>query len=792
MNQNIEKIEKICREAEEMSMSTDWLSAEKFFSEARVLFDEIAGNVELEESRRKFEAYLDRFTKRYDAHKQRKALLSEAEEICGRIESCVGANDRETVEIVEELTKKWFDERLSQIPKEYLEILQTRFDKAVKTFFETKRRIDDEIERNRARARALEELCKKAEAIASANEFNKDSYRQIKNLKDEWDSLYFEFPGSEPLLTRLINAINLFKQKDAEERKKISEAQEAEKQALLKALQDMKSILAEEDMRKSLPRVREIKMLLRDTHPTNNNAKKILNECLSLISNFYNKLREKFEEEDWARWEHYTYKLDLCLSAEELLKEEDYFVRAKRLNELRKEWKEIGPVPRQKSEEIWNRFNSACEKVHEECKQFFDKLEIQRQESLAKKMPICEEIEKIAATDDWENVADKIVELRKAFFAIPNAHRDKEEEMRNRIRSACDAFFARRKEHYNQLHKIQNENKKAKLELIEEAAKINSLPIDAAIRKTKELRAKWKEIGRASPRDDRKLWETFNSTIESFFKGLDEEKTRNSESRRKICAEMKSFAEECSGEISPENILTRLKSFKEEWRSVRGRGLKEDEKALEDEFHSLISKIEELYKEKLRISQLRKKESVARKNQILRKIKEMALQAPVSPDAISSIRTEWDMAGEPEPDISAQLNKSFEMALSALSEGKLEYFNNLSASEAKTIAEKRRLCVELEKITGISSSNAGASSEDGGSQNAVSLDMLNELKFALESNVTLGRKKTDFREAEERVRDIEAAWSKLDSYPSDEDEKLRARFNDILKKFKNNRKSPRR
>ena len=55
----------------------------------------------------------------------------------------------------------------------------------------------------------------------------------------------------------------------------------------------------------------------------------------------------------------------LCEQADRLLASEDEYSYnlVLQVKQLRKLWKEIGPVPRDQSDKIWKRFNQTCDKV---------------------------------------------------------------------------------------------------------------------------------------------------------------------------------------------------------------------------------------------------------------------------------------------------------------------------------------------------------------------------------------------------------------------------------------------
>ena len=60
----------------------------------------------------------------------------------------------------------------------------------------------------------------------------------------------------------------------------------------------------------------------------------------------------------------------MCERAEALASEQSINKALMELRHLHEEWKNIGPVPQENRESIWNRFIKASEEVHQRRKEF--------------------------------------------------------------------------------------------------------------------------------------------------------------------------------------------------------------------------------------------------------------------------------------------------------------------------------------------------------------------------------------------------------------------------------------
>ena len=92
---------------------------------------------------------------------------------------------------------------------------------------------------------------------------------------------------------------------------------------------------------------------------------KIYDRFRASCDKFFEKKREFYTEFKDDMNENLQKKLDIIKQAEELKTSTDWKKTSDQLIALQKQWKEIGAVPRKKSEQLWKRFRAACD-------EFFD------------------------------------------------------------------------------------------------------------------------------------------------------------------------------------------------------------------------------------------------------------------------------------------------------------------------------------------------------------------------------------------------------------------------------------
>ena len=94
---------------------------------------------------------------------------------------------------------------------------------------------------------------------------------------------------------------------------------------------------------------------------TRKDNQKIYERFRAACDQFFERKRASFTEFKDSMNENLAKKMAIIEEAESLKDSTDWKATGDRLIELQKQWKEIGAVPRKKSEQIWKRFRAACD-----------------------------------------------------------------------------------------------------------------------------------------------------------------------------------------------------------------------------------------------------------------------------------------------------------------------------------------------------------------------------------------------------------------------------------------------
>ena len=106
----------------------------------------------------------------------------------------------------------------------------------------------------------------------------------------------------------------------------------------------------------------------------------------------------------------------MCERVEGLMLESSINESFKQLQECHQQWKEIGPVPSDKSDEIWERFKNASDAVNKRRQEYYDKMKEEQSNNLLAKIALCEKLEEllkneVSTVKQWNEMTNEVNEL---------------------------------------------------------------------------------------------------------------------------------------------------------------------------------------------------------------------------------------------------------------------------------------------------------------------------------------------------------------------------------------------
>lgn len=315
------------------------------------------------------------------------------------------------------------------------------------------------------------------------------------------------------------------------------------------------------------------------------------------VENFYNYIKINKELRDLDLKRNLDAKLALCEEAEKLIEGNDIAGSFKQLQTLHSRWKEIGPIPKEQKEAVWERFKAATSQINEKYHNFFESLKQEQENNLKVKEEICEKAAALTngtynTGTEWNAATKVIIDLQEEWRqsgTVPQKDRNK---IYKKFRSACDQFFDKKREFYKQMDQEQEKNLQLKIQLCEKVEAIKDstdwkVTTDRIISYQKE----WKKIGPAPKKYSNKVWGRFRAACDTFFnnknahfKDMDSEQEKNLELKKAIIEEAKQFA--LSG--NNEEDISKLKEFQSRWAEIGFVPIKAKD-AIQEEFRTIIN-----------------------------------------------------------------------------------------------------------------------------------------------------------------------------------------------------------
>ena len=170
--------------------------------------------------------------------------------------------------------------------------------------------------------------------------------------------------------------------------------------------------------------------------------------------------------------ENLVEKTKLCEQVEAIAEKEitssnEWNSLSKEIEDIQKQWRQIGFATKKENQRIYDRFRAACDKFFNRKRDFYNTYKESMNENLKKKLSLCEAAEALKTSTEWKKATDQFISLQKQWKEIGAVPRKKSEQLWKRFRAACDEFFNERDRNVKPENDFYG-NLKAKQRLIDE------------------------------------------------------------------------------------------------------------------------------------------------------------------------------------------------------------------------------------------------------------------------------------------------------------------------------------
>lgn len=281
-----------------------------------------------------------------------------------------------------------------------------------------------------------------------------------------------------------------------------------------------------EDPVSAFHQLQKLHQEFRETGPVERDLREEIWKRFKDASTIINKRhQEHFERLKAEEEENLAKKTAICERAEAVSVEglktfADWDATTKTVLELQTEWKTIGFTPRKVNAQIFERFRTACDVFFTAKTKYFKQMRETFAQNLAAKTALCEQVEALKDSTDWNTTSSKIVDLQKQWRTIgPVAHKVSDAVWK-RFNGACNAFFEKK----NQATAGQREEEEANLATKNEIiasleALLNEAPDDVRD-KVRDLQARWNETGHVPFRKKERIYKRYREICDKLYKDL--------------------------------------------------------------------------------------------------------------------------------------------------------------------------------------------------------------------------------------------------------------------------------
>lgn len=151
-------------------------------------------------------------------------------------------------------------------------------------------------------------------------------------------------------------------------------------------------------------------------------------------SEFFKSVRDNLNE-------NLRRKRELCEKAEALKDSTDWKETTDQLVALQKEWKTVGAVPKKQSDEIWARFNAACDAFFENKKANTSSQHTEQAENLQKKRAIVERLAAIVPEEAGDGLRQQLRDAQAEWDGIGHVPFKEKDKVFKALREQMDRLY---------------------------------------------------------------------------------------------------------------------------------------------------------------------------------------------------------------------------------------------------------------------------------------------------------------------------------------------------------------
>jgi hypothetical protein len=347
-----------------------------------------------------------------------------------------------------------------------------------------------------------------------------------------------------------------------------------------KLLAEMKELVAEEEnIGKAFARFNEIMEHWKSLPKVSNDDYRDLNaDYNKYVEQFFYNINIYKELKELDLKHNLDEKMAVLESQKKLLDENDIRLLEVEVRMNQDRWNEIGPTFKEEWDKIKSEFWDTTRAIYGKIQEFYDSRREEQSKNLEAKKQLLEKVKYISSLElkspkKWQDKTNEVIQIQKEWKMVGFVPKGQSGDIWKEFKSVCDAFFERKRAHFDELRKVQNENKAEKVALLEKAKALkDSEDWKNTSQELIQIQKQWKQIGPAHQRDENKLWRQFREACDEFFQrrnahrsGRGDREKENLEQKEALLKEIESWSPEKG---KREENLAALKEFGNRYREI--------------------------------------------------------------------------------------------------------------------------------------------------------------------------------------------------------------------------------
>ena len=273
--------------------------------------------------------------------------------------------------------------------------------------------------------------------------------------------------------------------------------------------------------------VKDLQNAWKDIGNLNNSKDKSLwTTYNALLDRFYDNRSIYFELKDLDRKKNLELKNAICEKAEKLVDNSNIMRAVSSLNELHTEFKHIGPVDRDKQEDIWNRLKNASDEVYKKKKDFISNIKESLNENLEKKSKLLDEINKIKnfksdKFKEWNNKTKEVLSLKDKWNSIGGVPKSSTRNISKEFWNSFKEFFSNKSKFFKKIDDSFKANLDLKKALVDKVNELKSSDDwENTSKEIQSLQQEWKKIGKVPMKEKDSIFKEFKDACDFFYERM--------------------------------------------------------------------------------------------------------------------------------------------------------------------------------------------------------------------------------------------------------------------------------